>query len=117
MPFTDVAAGSYYYDAVLWAVEKGITNGMGGNIFGVNATCTRAQMITFIWRAAGSMKFDNVTVNSPYTDVSKDGYYYDALIWALLNSITNGTSATTFGPDDLCTRAQALTMLYRYMGR
>ena len=113
MPFTDVAEGSYYYDAVLWAVENGITGGTDAVHFSPNATCTRAQAVTFLWRAAGSPA-PKSEVN-PFTDVKADAYYSDAVLWAVEQGITSGTSVTTFCPSANCTRAQIVTFLYRCM--
>ena len=110
-PFSDVAASAYYYDAVLWAVEKGVTNGITDTIFDPNATCTRAQAVTFLWRAMGSP--EPTTTSCPFTDVSKDAYYYKAVLWAVEKGITAGTGAATFSPDDTCTRAQIVTFQYR----
>lgn len=109
--FVDVPADAYYHDAVLWAVEKGITNGTDTTHFSPDFSCTRAQMVTFLWRASGSPgpKSDAM----PFTDVKADSYYYDAVIWATENGITNGTSDTTFSPEDICTRAQMVSFLYR----
>ncbi len=112
-PFTDVSADAYYYDAVLWAVEKGITSGTTETTFSPDASCTRAQMLTFMWRAAGSPK---ATGSNPFTDVSADAYYYDAVLWAVENGITSGISATTFAPDATVTRDQTVTFLYRMAG-
>lgn len=109
--FTDVQSGAYYADAVAWAVEKGITAGTSATTFSPNAPCTRAQIVTFLWRAAGSPK---ATASCPFTDIPVDSYYYDAVLWAVEQSITTGTSATTFSPNATCTRAQAVTFLYRY---
>lgn len=111
MVFTDVSESDYYYDAVKWAVEKEITNGTSDTTFSPAASCTRAQMVTFLWRAAGSPKANTTTC--VFTDVDKDAYYYEALLWAVENGITNGTSATTFSPDAVCTRGQMATLLYR----
>lgn len=111
LSFTDVQPDAYYYDAVTWAVEKGITAGTSATTFSPNDSCTRAQIVTFLWRAAGS---PNASTNSPFTDVPVDSYYYDAVMWAVEQGITSGTSATTFSPDATCTRAQAVTFLYRY---
>lgn len=111
MVFTDVSESDYYYDAVKWAVEKGIINGTSDTTFSPAASCTRAQMVTFLWRAAGSPKANTTTC--VFTDVDKDAYYYEALLWAVENGITNGTSATTFSPDAVCTRGQMATLLYR----
>ena len=92
-PFTDVSESNYYYDAVLWAVENGVTNGTSATTFGPNVTVTRAQMVTFLWRAYGSPE---ITGANPFTDVSTSDYYYDAVLWAVTNGVTTGTSATTF---------------------
>ena len=109
--FIDVQPGAYYYDAVAWAVEKAITAGTSATTFSPDASCTRAQIVTFLWRAAGSPK---ASVDSPFTDVSVDSYYHDAVLWAVEQGITSGTGANTFSPDTTCTRAQAVTFLYRY---
>lgn len=111
--FTDVPSNAYYYDAVAWAVENGITAGTSATTFSPNAPCTRAQVVTFLWRAAGSPK---VSSSNPFTDVASGKYYYDAVLWAVEKGITVGTSATTFSPDTVCTRAQIVTFLYRYKG-
>ena len=110
-PFTDVSTEAYYFDAVLWAVEKGITKGTSDTTFSPDASCTRAQMVTFLWRAAGEPKAKSTT--HAFTDVDKDAYYYEALLWAVENGITNGTSDTTFSPDAVCNRGQMATLLYR----
>ena len=112
-PFTDVKAGSYYYDAVLWAVENGITNGTSATTFSPNATCSRAQIVTFLWRSQKSPVSDSV---NPFTDVAADAYYNTAVLWAAENGITGGTSATTFSPNNDCTRAQIVTFLFRCLG-
>lgn len=112
--FTDVATGTYYYDAVAWAVKKGVTGGIAATTFAPNATCTRAQIVTFLWRANGSPE-PTVTAN-PFTDVSADAYYYKAVLWAVEKGITGGTYATTFSPYAACTRAQIVTFLYRMSG-
>ena len=109
--FVDVPADAYYHDAVLWAVEKGITNGTDTTHFSPDFSCTRAQMVTFLWRASGSPGSKSDAM--PFTDVKADSYYYDAVIWATENGITNGISDTTFSPDDICTRAQMVSFLYR----
>ena len=114
LPFVDVPTGAYYYDAVAWAVENGVTNGTSATTFGPDVTCTRAQMVTFLWRAAGSPKPES-TVN-PFTDVSASAYYYDAVLWAVEQGITNGTSATTFSPNATVTRGQTVTFLWRNAG-
>ena len=112
-PFTDVYESDYYYDAVLWAVANGVTNGTSATTFGPNVTVTRAQMVTFLWRAYGSPE---ATGANPFTDVSTSDYYYDAVLWAVANGVTNGTSATTFSPDMAVTRAQAVTFQWRAAG-
>ena len=113
LPFVDVPANAYYADAVAWAVEQGITSGTSATTFSPDASCTRAQMVTFLWRAAGSPK---ATGSNPFTDLQTDAYYYDAVLWAVENGITSGTSATTFGPDATVTRGQTVTFLYRANG-
>ncbi len=110
MPFTDVPAGSYYYDAVLWAVENGITKGTSNTTFSPNMTCTRAQIITFLWR---SEKSPAAGTASPFADVKSTAYYADAVLWAVKEDITKGTTNTTFSPDADCTRAQIVTFLWR----
>ena len=109
--FADVSSDSYCADAVKWAVENGVTNGTTATAFSPNAACTRGQIVTFLWRAAGSPA-PKTTVN-PFTDVAADAYYAKAVLWAVENGITNGTTATTFSPDAPCTRAQAVTFLFR----
>ena len=109
--FTDVNSNTYYYDAVAWAVEQGITSGTTAITFSPDAPCTRAQIVTFLWRAAGSPVMGE---NNPFTDVTPGSYYYDAVQWAVAQGITVGTSANTFSPDVTCTRGQAVTFLYRY---
>ncbi len=113
-PFADVATDSYYYDAVKWAVEKGITNGVSETLFGPDQACTRAQIVTFLWRAAGSPEPKS---GSSFADVAADAYYAKAVAWAVENGITKGTSETTFHPDEICTRAQGVTFLYRALGK
>lgn len=113
-PFVDVKKGAYYYDAVLWAVEQKITSGTSATTFSPDASCTRAQMVTFLWRAAGSPKVENG--KNPFTDVKADAYYYDAVLWAVEKGVTSGTSATTFSPDATVTRGQTVTFLYRNAG-
>ena len=112
-PFTDVSESAYYYDAVMWAVANGVTNGTSATTFSPDVTVTRAQMVTFLWRAYGSPK---ATGSNPFADVSADAYYYDAVLWAVANGITVGTSATTFSPDAPVTRAQAVTFQWRAAG-
>ena len=109
--FADVPAGSYYAKAVAWAVENGITLGTGDGTFSPNATCTRAQSVTFLYRALGTAP---TTVNG-FTDVTADAFYADAVAWAVESGVTNGTSASTFSPNNGCTRAQIVTFLYRTM--
>ena len=111
IPFTDVPMGAYYEDAVLWAVSEGITSGTTASTFSPNAACTRAQAVTFLWRAAGSPAPKSAAM--PFTDVAEGSYYYDAVLWAVENGITKGTSDTTFSPNATCTRAQIVTFLWR----
>ena len=113
-PFADVSVDAHYYDAVLWAMENGITNGTTDTTFSPDRACTRAQVVTYLWRAAGSPA-PRTAVN-PFTDVSEDAYYYSAVLWAVENGITNGTSDTTFSPDVTVTRAQTTVFLYRAAG-
>ena len=110
-PFTDVNDDAYYKDAVIWAVENGITKGISGTMFSPDAVCTRAQAVTFLWRAAGSPSPKSGAM--PFGDVAADAYYHDAVLWAVENGITKGTSDTTFSPDSKCTRAQIVTFLWR----
>ena len=110
-PFIDVPAGSYYEDAVVWAVEKGITKGTDATHFSPNGICTRAQAVTFLWRAAGSPAAKSSAM--PFTDVKAGSYYYDAVLWAVENGITKGTTSTTFSPYQNCSRAQIVTFLWR----
>ena len=110
-PFTDVPAGSYYEDAVIWAVDKGITTGTSATTFNPNGICTRAQAVTFLWRAAGSPAAKSSAM--PFADVKAGSYYYDAVLWAVENGITKGTSDTMFSPDATCTRAQIVAFLWR----
>ena len=110
--FEDVKPGDYFYKAVLWAAENGITNGTDATHFGPNASCTRAQAVTFLWRAEN--KPAAKTQQSDFTDVQDaSAYYYTPVLWAVENGVTNGTSATTFSPNDTCTRGQIVTFLYR----
>ena len=109
--FTDVSEDDYYYVAVKWAAEKGITSGTSETTFSPHASCTRAQMVTFLWRAAGSP--EPSANETAFGDVDLTSYYYKALLWAVENGITSGTSATTFSPDAVCTRGQMATFLYR----
>ena len=109
--FVDVPTDAYYHDAVLWAAKAGITNGTSATTFSPDAPCTRAHMVTFLWRAAGSPEpTANVCI---FTDVDMDSYYGKAVLWAVEIGIINGTSATTFSPNDPCTRAHMATILFR----
>ena len=110
MPFTDVPVGSYYYDAVLWAVENGITKGTSDTTFSPNMTCTRAQIVAFLWR---SEKSPAAGTANPFADVKSTAYYADAVLWAVKENITKGTTSTTFSPNADCTRAQIVTFLWR----
>lgn len=110
MLFADVKQGDYFYDAVQWAVENGITNGVSDTLFNSDADCTRAQAVTFLWRAAGAPEPENA---DSFTDVPKDSYYTKAAAWAVENGIASGVSATEFAPDAICTRAQIVTFLWR----
>ena len=112
--FVDVPEGSYYEEAVNWAVEKGITGGIGNGLFGPNQSCTRAQIVTFLWRAAGSPEPKTM---SSFADVSMDAYYAKAVAWAVENGITTGTGDGKFSPDATCTRAQSVTFLFRAIGK
>ena len=110
-PFVDVPAGSFYYDAVLWAVEKGVTTGTSATTFEPDGSCTRAQAVTFLWRVAGCPAPKSAAM--PFTDVKAGSFYYDAVLWAVENGITKGTSETTFEPEGICTRAQIVTLIWR----
>lgn len=112
MPFKDVKAGSYYEKAVLWAVENKITNGTSTTTFSPDENCTRAQIVTLLWRSEGEPYASDS--NNPFTDIASD-YYMDAVFWAVKEGITNGTTPTTFSPNDRCTRAQIVTFIYRAM--
>ncbi len=113
-PFTDVASTAYYYDAVLWAVEKGITVGTSATTFSPDAPCTRGQFVTFLWRFDGEKKVEKA--ENPFTDVAASDYYYDAVLWAVDTGVTVGMSATTFVPSMNCSRAHVVTFLHRYDG-
>ena len=113
-PFSDVSASNYYYEAVKWAQEKGITGGIDNGLFGPNQPCTRAQIVTFLWRAAGSPEPKSM---SSFSDVSTDSYYAKAVAWAVENGITTGTGDGKFSPDATCTRAQSVTFLFRAIGK
>ena len=110
-PFTDVKPGAYYYDAVLWALEKGVTQGVGKTRFAPDSGCTRGQIVTFLWRANGAP--GTLNPKNPFSDVSAEDYFYSAVLWAVRNGVTNGTSKTAFSPDAACTRGQVVTFLYR----
>ena len=110
--FSDVATSDYFYKAVLWAVEKGITLGTSDTTFSPNDPCTRAHVVTFLWRAEGQPSASGA---NPFADVASGQYYYSAVLWAVSKNITQGTSAATFSPDNPCTRAQIVTFLYRDM--
>ena len=113
-PFGDVSTSAYYYKAVKWAQKKGITGGIGNGLFGPNQPCTRAQIVTFLWRAAGSPE---PKAMSSFADVSTDAYYAKAVAWAVENGITTGTGDGKFSPDATCTRAQSVTFLFRAIGK
>ncbi len=112
-PFTDVSTDAYYYQALLWAYENGVTAGTSATTFGPNSVCTRAQIVTMLYRCAGSPATEATSIN--FEDVSADDYYYAAVLWAMENYVTAGTSATTFTPGRTCQRAEAITFLYRFM--
>ena len=112
-PFTDISKNDYFYDAVLWAVKEGITSGTSDTTFSPNVSCNRAQMVTFLWRASGSPEIGTA---NPFSDVSSDAYYYDAVLWATGRGITGGTGNGKFSPDAPCTRAQMATFLWRANG-
>ena len=107
-------ADAYYYKAVLWAVEQGITNGTSATAFSPESPCTRAQVVTFLWRNAKQPK---AAGSNPFSDVASSEYYYDAVLWAVRNEITNGIDATHFGPNNTCTRGQIVTFLYRDLAK
>ena len=113
-PYRDVSKDSYYYDAVQWASNKGITNGVADSVFAPDWVCTRGQIVTFLWRSVGSPA--PKTAKMPFADVAEDAYYAQAVLWAVENGITKGTSETTFSPDQTCTRAHAVAFLYRLVG-
>ena len=113
-PFSDVAADAYYFNPVLWAVDRGITSGTSPTAFGSDAPCTRAQVVTFLWAAADRPTPESTEL--PFTDVADDAYYRNAVLWAVEQGITSGTSPTTFGPDVTCTRAQIATMMWKAYG-
>ena len=110
-PFTDVNADDYFYKAVLWAVEEGITTGTSETTFSPDAPCTRAHVVTFLWRSRGEPVPE--TEKNPFADVSGEAYYRDAVVWAVENEITNGVAEGVFAPDRACTRGQIVTFLHR----
>ncbi|MCC8157224.1 MAG: S-layer homology domain-containing protein, partial [Oscillospiraceae bacterium] len=111
--FTDVASSAYYADAVTWAVENGVTNGTSDTTFSPEKSITRAEVVTFLWRLAGTPE---PTITSAFEDLDSAAFYYDAVLWACETGITNGTSETTFSPDDIVSRAQIVTLINRYSG-
>ena len=113
-PFSDVKETDYFYDPVLWAVAENITIGVDANHFAPDASCTRAQMATFLWRAAGRPQPQGNS--NPFVDVKSTDYYYDAVRWAVGIGIINGVDATHFAPDMICNRAHMVTLLYRFSG-
>ena len=114
-PFEDVKETEYYYDAVLWALENGITTGKDDTHFAPNGNCSRAEVVTFLWRAAGKPKA--TATDNPFVDVKENDYYYNAVLWAVEKGITAGATATTFAPKAGCTRAEVVTFLWRAEGR
>ena len=114
-PFTDVKEGQFHYKAVLWAVEKGITNGMKANYFGSSDSCTRGQVATFLWRAMDKPAVS--TGSNPFGDVSADRFYHEAVLWAVDNGVTKGVDDTHFAPEATCTHGQTVTFLYRALGK
>ena len=112
-PFVDVSTSDYYYKAVLWAYENGVTTGTDATHFAPNAFCKREHAVAFLYRAAGKPEYTNKS--NPFTDVSGSAYYYDAVLWAVEKNITNGIDATHFGPSNACQRSQIVTFLYRFM--
>ena len=115
MPFVDIEADSYYYKPVKWAVGSNITSGTSATTFSPDDNCSRAQVVTFLWRTAGQP--EPMKNTNPFTDINIDSYYGKAVLWAVENGITGGTSADTFSPDDNCTRAQVVTFLYRFINK
>jgi len=113
-PFADVKKSDYYYKAVLWAAESGVTSGTSATKFSPNDVCTRGQIVTFLWRAQSGKK---VSASNPFKDVKKSDFYYNAVLWAVKNGVTTGTSKTTFGPSENCTRGQIVTFLYRAVAK
>ena len=114
MPFTDVEINSYYYDAVVWANLTEVTSGTSATTFSPNMTCTRGQVVTFIWRALGCPEPENN--HNPFKDVYENKYYYNSVLWSYENGIVAGTSATEFSPEKTCTIGQVLTLIWRALG-
>ena len=113
-PFKDVKKDDWFYEAVMWANEAEIANGISAQKFGPRDVCTRAQIVTFLWNAKGQPTYEGTV---PFTDVAEDAWYYDAVLWATRNGITNGVSDTLFAPGQTCTRAEAMGFLWKAMGR
>lgn len=113
VPFLDISEEDYYFDAVLWADQEGITNGTSETTFSPGQSCTRAQIVTFLWRAMSEPEVSDAVL--PFVDVKEEGYYYQAVLWAYQNRITQGTDASHFSPDQTCTRGQIVTFLWRAM--
>ena len=114
-PFSDVKESDWFYNSVMWAVENAVTGGKTATTFAPNDSCTRAQVVTFLWAANG--KPEPVSANNPFTDVADDAWYAKAVLWAVENGITAGISADAFGPNQTCTRAQIVTFLYAAVGK
>ena len=114
LPFTDIPSGDFYYDAVKWAYENKVASGMTTTTFGPNSTTTRGQVVTFLWRAMGSPEPE--TKSNPFKDVKSSNYYYKAVLWAVENGITSGTTPNKFSPDSNCTNAHILAFIYRLLG-
>ena len=114
-PFADVPADAYYHDAVLWALDKNVTTGTSKTTFSPSATCTRGQVVTFLWRAMGCP--EPASTENPFTDVTESDYFYKAVLWAVEKGVTNGTTDTTFGPNGTCTSAHVVTFLWRANGK
>ena len=108
--FTDMPSSPEFVESITWAVENGITKGVSGTLFAPDATCTRAQIVTFLWRAQQSPASGGA---NPFVDVRADAYYYDAVLWAAKEGVTSGTGSVTFSPDVTCTRGQIVTLIYR----
>ena len=115
MPFADVKTSDYFYKPVKWAFGSKITGGTSNTAFSPDENCSRGQVVTFLWRTAGQPEPKSNKCN--FTDVKSDSYYYKAVLWAVEQGITGGTSATTFSPDDSCTRGQVVTFLYRFINK